>query len=77
MGRLPRAAVDFVGQYAVLARFNNYGLPVSAATRAYMNAVMALPAWRQWTDAAMREPWIMRHNEPDWPLVRGEPVEPT
>jgi glutathione S-transferase len=59
----------------VVARFHNYGLPVQADTRAYMEAVMALPAWREWVDAAMREIWIMRHNEPDWPLVRGKPVE--
>jgi len=58
----------------VVARFNTYGLPVSAATRAYMDAVMALPAWREWHDAAMQERWIMRNNEPDWPLVRGKPV---
>jgi glutathione S-transferase len=58
----------------VVARFHNYGLPVSAGTRAYMEAVMALPAWREWYDAAMKETWIMQHNEPDWPLVRGKPV---
>jgi len=58
----------------VVARFNTYGLPVSAKTRAYMDAVMALPAWREWYDAAMQEAWIMQHNEPDWPLVRGKPV---
>jgi len=58
----------------VVARFNTYGLPVSAKTRAYMDAVMALPAWREWYDAAMKETWIMQHNEPDWPLVRGKPV---
>jgi glutathione S-transferase len=55
----------------VVARFHNYGLPVSPATRAYMEAVMALPAWKEWVDAAMKETWIMQHNEPDWPLVRG------
>jgi len=58
----------------VVARFHNYGLPVSAATRAYMDAVMGLPAWREWYDAAMQESWIMQHNEPDWPLVRGKAV---
>jgi glutathione S-transferase len=58
----------------VVARFHNYGLPVSAATRAYMDAVMALPAWREWYAAAMQETWIMQHNEPDWPLVRGKPA---
>jgi len=59
----------------VVARFHNYGLPASAKTRAYMDAVMALPAWREWYDAAMQETWVMQHNEPDWPLVRGKPVE--
>lgn len=57
----------------VVARFHNYGLPVGPASRAYMDAVMALPAWREWVDAAMKETWVMQHNEPDWPLVRGVP----
>jgi glutathione S-transferase len=60
----------------VVARFHHYGLPVGADTRAYMEAVMALPAWHAWREAALQEPWIMRHNEPDWPLVRGVPVAP-
>jgi glutathione S-transferase len=55
----------------VVARFYNYGLPVGAGARAYMDAVMALPAWREWREAALKEPWVMQHNEPDWPLVRG------
>jgi glutathione S-transferase len=58
----------------VVSRFHTYGLPVGADTRAYMDAVMALPAWQEWVDAAMKETWIMQHNEPDWPLVRGKPV---
>ncbi len=33
---------------------------------------MALPAWNEeWYDAAMKKTWIMQHNEPEWPLVRG------
>ena len=55
----------------VVARFHSYGIPVAAETRAYMDAVMALPAWQEWCAAAMKESWIMRNNEPDWPLVRG------
>jgi glutathione S-transferase len=55
----------------VVARFHSFGLPVGEAARAYMDAVMGLPAWAQWRDAALKEPWIMRQNEPDWPLVRG------
>ena len=58
----------------VVARFHTYGIPVATDTRAYMDAVMALPAWAEWYAAAMKEPWIMRHNEPDWPLVRGVEV---
>src|SRR6185312_10465452 len=59
----------------VVARFHNYGLPVQRDTLDYMAAVMALPAWREWYDSAMRETWIMQHNEPEWPLVRGVPIE--
>jgi glutathione S-transferase len=55
----------------VVSRFHSYGLPISATARAYMDAVMALPAWRAWYEAALEEPWVMQHNEPDWPLVRG------
>jgi glutathione S-transferase len=60
----------------VVARFDRFGISVSATARAYMDAVMALPAWAAWCDAALQEPWIMRHNEPDWPLVRGVAISP-
>ena len=59
----------------VVSRFHTYGILVSPKCHAYMDAVMALPAWREWHDAAMQEKWIMRNNEPDWPLVRGVRVE--
>jgi glutathione S-transferase len=39
-----------------------------------MDAVMGLPAWAEWRAAALKEPWIMKGNEPDWPLVRGVSV---
>jgi glutathione S-transferase len=55
----------------VVARFHNFGLPVGKTARSYMEAMMGLPAWSEWRDAALKEPWVMRHNEPDWPLVRG------
>jgi len=58
----------------VVARFHNYGIAVGQATRTYMDAVMNLPAWKEWTGAAMKEPWVMRQNEPEWPLVRGVAV---
>ncbi len=55
----------------VVARFHSFGIEVSAPSRAYMEAVMALPAWSEWRAAALKEPWVMQGNEPDWPLVRG------
>lgn len=55
----------------VVSRFHTHGLPVGPGTRAYMDAVMALPAWQEWYAAAMKETWVMQHNEPDWPLVRA------
>jgi glutathione S-transferase len=58
----------------VVARFHTFGISVGADARAYMEAVMALPAWTAWRTATLREPWVMRNNEPDWPLVRGVKV---
>ncbi|HKS87621.1 MAG TPA: glutathione S-transferase family protein [Pseudolabrys sp.] len=55
----------------VVSRLHTYGIEVGGTARDYMNAVMALPAWREWQAAAIKEPWIMKGNEPDWPFVRG------
>jgi glutathione S-transferase len=54
----------------VVARFHNYGIAVGEGTLRYMSAVRALPAWTEWRAAALKEPWVMQHNEPDWPDVR-------
>ena len=59
----------------VVARLHSFGLAVGPASRGYMDAVMGLPAWREWGAAALKEPWVMKANEPDWPLVRGVAVE--
>lgn len=53
----------------VVSRFHTYAVEVSAATRAYMDAVMALPAWREWHEAGVREPWVLPEDEVDWPTV--------
>ncbi len=53
----------------VVARLHTYAVEVSSAARSYMAAVMALPAWRQWRDAALQEPWVLPQDEPDWPEV--------
>lgn len=43
--------------YAPVAiRFDGYGVPVDAEARRYMDALFALPAMREWRDAAAIEP---------------------
>jgi glutathione S-transferase len=56
----------------VVSRFHTYAVEVGAVARSYMNAVMALPAWREWRAAALREPWVLPHDEVDWPDVLKE-----
>lgn len=64
----PFCAAD--AMYApVVARFHTYDVEVGAPTRAYMNAVMALPAWAEWKAAALKEPWVLPEDEVDWPQV--------
>ena len=41
----------------MVTRLETYGVAVSPETRAYMDAVLALPAMREWTAAAKAEPW--------------------
>jgi glutathione S-transferase len=53
----------------VVARFHTYAVDVGAAARAYMQAVMALQAWWEWTAAAVKEPWVLQEDEIDWPTV--------
>jgi glutathione S-transferase len=53
----------------VVARLNTYGVDVGAATKSYMDAVMALPAWGEWYSAALQETWVLAADEVDWPTV--------
>ncbi len=41
----------------VVSRFHVYDIPVSRTSRAYMAAVMALPAWKAWIGDAEAEEW--------------------
>jgi glutathione S-transferase len=53
----------------VVSRFHTYDIEVGADTRAYMKAVMSLPAWSEWEKAALEESWILPRGEIDWPDV--------
>jgi glutathione S-transferase len=56
----------------VVWRFHTYGVEVGPVARAYMNALMAMPVWVEWREAARREPWVLPHDEIDWPDVLRE-----
>lgn len=67
----PFGAAD--AMYApVVSRFHTYVTEVSAPAHAYMDAVMTLPAWSEWRAAARREPWVLPHDEVDWPEMPRE-----
>ena len=41
----------------VVNRFHAYAIEVAPASRAYMDAVMAMPSWQTWIAGAEAEPW--------------------
>ena len=43
----------------VVSRLHTYAIPVGPVARAYMDAVMALPAWGEWQAAAAQERWVL------------------
>jgi glutathione S-transferase len=47
----------------VVNRFHVYDLPRSKTSQAYMNAIMALPAWKEWEKAARAETWVIAGSE--------------
>jgi len=53
----------------VVSRFATYAIDIGPISHAYMDAVMGLDAWREWKAAAVREPWVLPYDEPDWPVV--------
>jgi glutathione S-transferase len=56
----------------VVWRFHTYAVEVSSIALSYMSAMMALPSWNEWRDAARRETWILAEDEVDWPQILRE-----
>ena len=56
----------------VVSRFHTYAVEVGSVAQDYMKAVMALPAWVEWRDAGVKEPWVLPEDEVDWPTVLRE-----
>ena len=59
----------------IVQRFATYEIDVSAPVKAYMQAMIALPAWQEWRRAALRETWVIPKFEYDWPKVPRLPAE--
>jgi glutathione S-transferase len=52
--------------YAPLAtRLDTYSIAIDATTRAYVDAILALPAFQEWRSAALQEEWIVDADEVD------------
>ena len=49
----------------VVTRLDTYAVAVDPDTRAYMDAVLALPAFAEWRTAALAEPWTYGEDEVD------------
>jgi glutathione S-transferase len=47
----------------VVSRLHTYAVAVGPIARAYMDAVMALPAWGEWQRAATQERWVLPEYE--------------
>jgi glutathione S-transferase len=53
----------------VVSRFQTYAIEVGPLAKAYIQAVASLPAWEEWRQAALKETWVLKQNEVDWPTV--------
>jgi glutathione S-transferase len=49
----------------VVTRLETYAFKVSRETRAYMDVVLAPPAFQSWRAGAARESWVVPHDEVD------------
>jgi glutathione S-transferase len=53
----------------IVSRLHTYDVAVGPLCRAYMGAIMALPAWSEWRAGALAETGVLPEDEVDWPIV--------
>jgi glutathione S-transferase len=53
----------------VLTRLRTYAIPVNAATRTYMDAVLGHPAYHEWVAGAVAESWRIDNGDAEETLV--------
>ena len=59
----PRFTIADAMYAPVVNRLDVYAHEVQATTRAYMDTIMALPAWQAWQAAGRAEPWVVEADE--------------
>ncbi len=47
----------------IVTRLNTYAIPVAEDTRAYMDTILTLPAFKRWLSDALNEPWVVDADE--------------
>jgi glutathione S-transferase len=55
----------------VVTRLDTYQIPVQTDTRAYMDSVLAHPAFIEWRTAALTEPWLIADYDAGYTLVEA------
>lgn len=55
----------------VCTRFRGYSIGLDPVSEAYCDAIYALPAFKAWRAAALREPWIVPEDEMDEPVLEN------
>jgi glutathione S-transferase len=53
----------------VLTRLRTYAIPVTATTRAYMDAVLGHPAYQEWVAGAVADSWRIDNDDAEETLV--------
>jgi len=56
----------------VATRIRTYELPVSDMAQEYVEAIYALPAFQEWLAEAVKEPWVVEHDEIDIILAKRD-----
>jgi glutathione S-transferase len=59
----------------VVQRFETYAIDATSPVKAYMQAMMALPAWQEWRRAALQETWVIPAFEENYPEVPRRKVD--
>lgn len=53
----------------VVTRLDTYALPVEPDAAEYMRTILAMPAYKSWLEAALKERWVVAADEVDEPAI--------